>query len=179
MQVGIFPSNFVSEFNGLRNIVPFEILFDELKIDDMIGVGGFGKVYRGSWCGKIVAVKAARIDPDQDIDIIVDNVCREAQLFSVLDHRNVVKLIGACLQKPNLCLVMEYAWGGNLSRVLLQRKMISPGIFTNWAIQIANGMQYLHDLAPITLIHRDLKSSNGKILPYLFAFSYIDLAIIS
>lgn len=63
---------------------------------------------------------------------------------------------------PNMCLVMEYARGGSLNRVLSGRK-IRPDVLVDWAIQIARGMDYLHNKAPISLIHRDLKSSNGKI----------------
>lgn len=56
---------------------------------------------------------------------------------------------------------MEYARGGPLNRVLTGRK-IRPGVLVDWAIQIARGMNYLHNGAPISLIHRDLKSSNGE-----------------
>lgn len=56
---------------------------------------------------------------------------------------------------------MEYARGGPLNRVLTGRK-IRPSVLVDWAIQIARGMNYLHNGAPISLIHRDLKSSNGE-----------------
>ncbi|KAK8392738.1 hypothetical protein O3P69_014877 [Scylla paramamosain] len=55
---------------------------------------------------------------------------------------------------------MEYARGGSLTRVLQQRKVIGPSVLTDWAIQIARGMNYLHSHAPVRIIHRDLKSSN-------------------
>lgn len=56
---------------------------------------------------------------------------------------------------------MEYARGGPLNRALTGRK-IRPSVLVDWAIQIARGMNYLHNGAPISLIHRDLKSSNGE-----------------
>ena len=65
------------------------------------------------------------------------------------------------MQEPNLCLVMEYARGGPLNRALTGRR-IRPSVLVDWAIQIARGMNYLHNGAPISLIHRDLKSSNGS-----------------
>lgn len=146
----------------VRKVEPCEIDFNELKLEEIIGVGGFGKVYRGIWLDEIVAVKAARQDPDEDINLTIQNVQQEARLFWLLKHENIVQLKGVCLKEPNLCLVMEYARGGSLSRILQQRRVIYPNILTDWAIQIARGMNYLHNLAPITLIHRDLKSSNGK-----------------
>lgn len=163
-QVGIFPANFVKQ-DGLSSVIsdvrPMEIPFSELELEEVIGVGGFGKVYRGLWRGQEVAVKAARQDPDEDINVTLENVRQEAQLFWLLQHENIVSLKGVCLEKPNLCLVMEYAKGGSLNRVLAGRK-IRPDVLVDWAIQIARGMNYLHNKAPVPLIHRDLKSSNGE-----------------
>ncbi|KAG0431582.1 hypothetical protein HPB47_021636 [Ixodes persulcatus] len=164
-KVGIFPSNFITRHDGVRPVNadlsarPFEIDFSELELEEVIGVGGFGKVYRGSWRGQEVAVKAARQDPDEDIGVTTESVRQEAKLFWVLNHPNIVTLKGVCLEPPNLCLVMEYARGGPLNRVLSGRK-VPPEVLVDWAVQIARGMHYLHNEAPISLIHRDLKSSN-------------------
>ncbi|KFM62370.1 Mitogen-activated protein kinase kinase kinase 9, partial [Stegodyphus mimosarum] len=164
-KVGIFPSNFVTQLdvNNVRPVGndgrPFTIKFSELELEEVIGVGGFGKVYRGYWRQQEVAVKAARQDPDEDISVTIENVRQEAKLFWLLNHPNIVTLKGVCLEEPNLCLVMEYAKGGSLNRVLSGRK-IPPNVLVSWAIQIARGMHYLHSEAPISLIHRDLKSSN-------------------
>ncbi|XP_045624552.1 mitogen-activated protein kinase kinase kinase 11 isoform X3 [Procambarus clarkii] len=159
-KVGIFPSNFVAEVQNIKDVEPIEIDFNELELEEVIGVGGFGKVYRGLWNGQEVAVKAARQDPDEDISVTIENVRQEAKLFWLLKHENIVALKGVCLVEPNLCLVMEYARGGSLNRVLQQRKAIGPSVLTDWAIQIARGMNYLHNQAPVKIIHRDLKSSN-------------------
>ncbi|XP_067011657.1 mitogen-activated protein kinase kinase kinase 11 [Anabrus simplex] len=165
-KVGIFPANFVAEediidqvTSVISDVQPVEIDFSELDLEEVIGVGGFGKVYRGFWKNQEVAVKAARQDPDEDISVTLENVRQEAKLFWLLKHENIVSLEGVCLQMPNLCLVMEYARGGSLNRVLAGRK-IRPDVLVDWAIQIAKGMNYLHNGAPISLIHRDLKSSN-------------------
>lgn len=86
---------------------PFEIPFKELQLEEVIGVGGFGKVYRGTWRGEVVAVKAARQDPDEDVSVTTQGVRQEARLFWMLRHPNIVTLKGVCLEEPNLCLVME------------------------------------------------------------------------
>lgn len=174
-KVGIFPSNYVSfkpsgygELQGsglgpavVSELEPETVDFNELSLEEVIGVGGFGKVYRGTWKGELVAVKAARQDPDEDISVTAQNVQNEARLFAMLKHPNIIALIGVCLQEPNLCLVMEYASGGPLSRALAGRR-IPPHVLVNWAVQIARGMQYLHNEAIVPVIHRDLKSNNSE-----------------
>ncbi|KAG8197395.1 hypothetical protein JTE90_013515 [Oedothorax gibbosus] len=174
-RVGVFPSNFVAPttasapptptINNNRggfetaSSGPFEIAFKELQLEEVIGVGGFGKVYRGMWRGQVVAVKAARMDPDEEVAVTTQSVRQEARLFWMLRHPNIVTLCGVCLEEPNLCLIMEYACGGPLNRILAGKK-IPPDVLVDWAIQIAQGMNYLHYEAPVSLIHRDLKSAN-------------------
>uniref|UniRef100_A0A4W3JQC6 mitogen-activated protein kinase kinase kinase n=1 Tax=Callorhinchus milii TaxID=7868 RepID=A0A4W3JQC6_CALMI len=154
-QLGIFPSNYVtSDYPP-----PLETDFSELQLEEIIGIGGFGKVYRGFWRTEEVAVKAARQDPDEDISQTIENVRQEAKLFAMLRHPNIIALRGVCLHEPNLCLIMEFARGGSLNRVLSGKK-IPPHILVNWAVQIARGMNYLHEEAIVAIIHRDLKSSN-------------------
>ncbi|XP_015279398.1 PREDICTED: mitogen-activated protein kinase kinase kinase 11 [Gekko japonicus] len=167
-QVGIFPSNYVSPKTGgyPRPEGPPEADFRDLRLEEVIGVGGFGKVYRGSWRGELVAVKAARQDPDEDISTTAERVRQEARLFAMLQHPNIIALKAVCLQEPNLCLVMEYAAGGPLSRVLAGQR-IPPHILINWAVQIAQGMQYLHCEAIVPVIHRDLKSNNILLAEYV------------
>ncbi|XP_064174237.1 mitogen-activated protein kinase kinase kinase 21 isoform X1 [Anguilla rostrata] len=177
-RVGIFPSNYVTYQPAIYHRLPaggaagvqesgpsspVQIIFNELVLEEIIGVGGFGKVYRGTWKDQEVAVKAARQDPDEDITATANSVKQEAKLFSMLQHPNIIKLEGVCLEEPNLCLVMEYARGGTLNRALTGRR-IPPHILVNWAVQIAKGMHYLHEEAVVPIIHRDLKSSNILLL---------------
>ncbi|RVE64853.1 hypothetical protein OJAV_G00130270 [Oryzias javanicus] len=142
---------------------PVEIDFTELILEEVIGAGGFGKVYKGVWRGEEVAVKAARQDPDEDISVTAESVRQEARLFWMLRHPNIIALRGVCLREPNLCLVMEYARGGALNRALAGKK-VPPRVLVNWAVQIATGMDYLHNQAFVPIIHRDLKSNNILIL---------------
>uniref|UniRef100_G3U432 Mitogen-activated protein kinase kinase kinase 10 n=1 Tax=Loxodonta africana TaxID=9785 RepID=G3U432_LOXAF len=93
----------------------------------------------------------------------MSRVRQEARLFGALQHANIIALRGACLSPPHLCLVMEYARGGALSRVLAGRR-VPPHVLVNWAVQVARGMNYLHNDAPVPIIHRDLKSINILIL---------------
>ncbi|NXW15506.1 M3K21 kinase, partial [Circaetus pectoralis] len=117
-RLGIFPANYVTRqprggaagSGGGRGDPAgslTEIDFQHLELQEIIGVGGFGKVYRATWRGREVAVKAARQDPDEDITATAESVRQEAKLFSMLRHPNIIALHGVCLREPNLCLVME------------------------------------------------------------------------
>ncbi|XP_051862931.1 uncharacterized protein LOC117570482 isoform X2 [Drosophila albomicans] len=155
-KVGVFPRNFVTDTDPMQ--LPHEIEYKELDIKEVIGSGGFCKVHRGYYDNEEVAIKIAHQTGDDDMQRMRDNVLQEAKLFWPLKHRNIAALRGVCL-RTKLCLVMEYARGGSLNRILAAGK-IPPNVLVDWAIQIARGMNYLHSEAPMSIIHRDLKSSN-------------------
>ena len=115
---------------------------------------------------------------------LIEGLLREARLFSHLKHRNIIQLLGVSpsLSTRNLYLVMEYAHGGALSYLLQQRQSgLYPTVFIEYAKQIADGMNYLHEEAcEQRIIHRDLKCSNSKtfcrntdetIVCFMFKFS--------
>lgn len=131
-------------------------MFDE----NYLLLGGFGEVKRAFHRNELVAVKEARHNPELDFNVTRQNVMQEAKLFWSLHHPNIVMLRGVCLVAPKFCLVMEYAIGGSLNRILSSNRRIPPEVLIDWAIQIGRGMNYLHNGAPISVIHRDLKSSN-------------------
>lgn len=160
-QVGIFPTAYVTEGDpmGTDGELPLEIEYHELDLREIIGQGGFSKVSRGYWRGQEVAVKTHNKEESQERTL--DNVLKEAHLFWSLNHENIVAFFGVCKTPPNYCLVMEYARGGPLNKVLEKYK-VPADVLVGWATQIAAGMNYLHSGASISVIHRDLKSSNGK-----------------
>ena len=167
-KVGIFPSDFVRKQEIVDQVSPdgednrlFAIRYEELEFLKVIGVGGFGKVSHAIWRNEDVAVKEALLDPGEDINVIQENTRQEAKLFWLLNHQHIVMLKGVCLQSPNLCLVMEYCRGGALNRVI-RKKSLPPDVTVDWALQITNGMHYLHEEAALQILHRDLKSSNSE-----------------
>uniref|UniRef100_A0A803SWW5 Mitogen-activated protein kinase kinase kinase 7 n=1 Tax=Anolis carolinensis TaxID=28377 RepID=A0A803SWW5_ANOCA len=81
--------------------------------------------------------------------------------LSRVNHPNIVKLYGACLNP--VCLVMEYAEGGSLYNVLHGAEPLpyyTAAHAMSWCLQCSQGVAYLHSMKPKALIHRDLKPPN-------------------
>jgi len=127
----------------------------------MIGKGGFGEVYLAQICpgGRTPFEAAVKIPHTNDNN----DLKQEALIFNLLQHVNILRLMGLIVddQNQNKGLVLEYCSGGPLNTWLKK----NPSVLTlrnsiDWALQVANGMEYLHKRAPAKLLHRDLKSSN-------------------
>ncbi len=167
-KIGIFPAACVScdvpGGNGVgsnNSVYPLEIKSAEVTMKEVVGMGGFGKVFRAIYKGEEVAVKVAKATTFDSLKAVQD-VISEAEKFAHLAHSNICALVGVVLVR-DVCLLMEYAPGGALSEVLHKSKISLPiDVITNWAAQIASGMCYLHHEAEPSLIHRDLKTSNSK-----------------
>ncbi|XP_041940149.1 mitogen-activated protein kinase kinase kinase 20 isoform X2 [Alosa sapidissima] len=134
-----------------------QIKFDDIHFYENCGGGSFGSVYRARWISqdKEVAVKKL---------LKIEN---EAEILSVLSHRNIIQFYGAVLESPNYGIVTEYASGGSLYEFLSsdESEAIDMKQIMTWAMDIAKGMHYLHSEAPVKVIHRDLKSRNVVMSP--------------
>ncbi|CEG46602.1 tkl protein kinase [Plasmopara halstedii] len=131
--------------------------FKELTICEVIGGGGVALVHRGIYHNNSVALKIL-FDPRVD-DVLKQEFMDELLVMSKLKHPNVVNLIGACLEPPKLCMVMELC-DFSLHHLLHgTNTYLSSQQMTRIASDIANGMRYLHSRKP-AVIHRDLKSAN-------------------
>lgn len=141
--------------------------FCELTLERLIGQGGFGKVYKGKYVGKDVAIKEplahSHVSSTQSVSIELLNaeIIKEANLHNQLNHPNIIKMFGISLNERKVYLVMEYARGNSL-RELLTKTTLSPDVIIRFSMQISGAMEYLHNL-PKAIIHRDLKSPNSKL----------------
>uniref|UniRef100_UPI00398E6BC4 serine/threonine-protein kinase TNNI3K isoform X2 n=1 Tax=Pristiophorus japonicus TaxID=55135 RepID=UPI00398E6BC4 len=146
----------------LRSGLPshFHLQLSDIEFHEIIGSGSFGKVYKGRCRNKIVAIKRYRANTfcsKSDVDMF----CREVSILCRLNHPCVIQFVGACLDDPSqFAIVTQYISGGSLFSLLHEQKRIidlqSKLII---AIDVAKGMEYLHNL-PQPIIHRDLNSHN-------------------
>ncbi|XP_024174129.2 cysteine-rich receptor-like protein kinase 10 [Rosa chinensis] len=125
-----------------------------------LGHGGFGPVYKGLLPNGVeVAIKKLSLDSRQG----VREFTNEVKLLLRVQHKNLVMLMGCCVQGPEKMLVYEYLPNKSLDYFIFdQIKSASLDWMTRFRIitGVARGLLYLHEEAPVRIIHRDIKASN-------------------
>ncbi|KAH6835696.1 S-locus lectin protein kinase family protein [Perilla frutescens var. hirtella] len=133
---------------------------DSFSLNNKLGEGGFGPVYKG-WLdeGQEIAVKRLSRTSLQGGDEFKNEVICIAKL----QHRNLVKLLGCCIQGEEKMLVYEYMTNRSLDLILfdpMKSKLLDWPRRFNIINGIARGLMYLHQDSRLRVIHRDLKASN-------------------
>ncbi|KAI8557709.1 hypothetical protein RHMOL_Rhmol04G0030800 [Rhododendron molle] len=133
---------------------------DNFSEANKLGEGGFGPVYKGKLLtGYEVAVKRLSRKSGQGLEELQN----EAMLIAKLQHNNLVRLLGCCIEKDEKILIYENMPNKSLDFFLFDP--IKYGIL-NWEVRvniiegIAQGLLYLHQYSRLRIIHRDLKASN-------------------
>ncbi|WCJ27274.1 Leucine-rich repeat transmembrane protein kinase [Euphorbia peplus] len=126
-----------------------------------IGEGGFGAVFKGKLSdGTTVAVKQLSAKSKQGNREFVN----EIGMISALQHPNLVRLYGCCVEGRQLLLVYEYMENNSVAHVLFGEK--EGQLHLDWptrheiCIGIAKGLTFLHEESAIKIVHRDIKSTN-------------------
>ncbi|XP_020092885.1 cysteine-rich receptor-like protein kinase 10 [Ananas comosus] len=125
-----------------------------------LGEGGFGPVYKGMLQdGQEIAVKRLSVSSVQGLVELKNEVV----LVAKLQHRNLVRLLGCCLEEQEKLLVYEYLLNKSLDKFLfdpVRREQLDWVIRFKIIEGISRGLLYLHEDSRLKIVHRDLKASN-------------------
>ncbi|KAB1216931.1 hypothetical protein CJ030_MR4G016056 [Morella rubra] len=145
---------------------PFTFSYGELKTAtgdfnpaNKLGEGGFGPVYKGTLNdGRVIAVKQLSVASHQGKNQFI----AEIATISAVQHRNLVKLYGCCLEGDQRLLVYEFLENKSLDQALFGNRSLNLDWSTRYDIclGVARGLAYLHEESRLRIVHRDVKASN-------------------
>ncbi|RHN82099.1 putative protein kinase RLK-Pelle-DLSV family [Medicago truncatula] len=153
-----------NDINSLESLqfefAEIEAATNRFAADNRIGKGGFGEVYKGILLdGQEIAVKRLTSSSGQG----AVEFKNEVHVIAKLQHRNLVRLLGFCLEDEEKILIFEYVPNKSLDYFLFdpqKRKLLSWSQRQKIIKGVARGILYLHEDSRLKIIHRDLKPSD-------------------
>ncbi|XXG67596.1 hypothetical protein AAC387_Pa06g0903 [Persea americana] len=146
---------------GYFTLKQIKVATNNFDPSNKIGEGGFGPVYKGTLPdGSAIAVKLLSSKSKQGNREFVN----EIGMISALQHPNLVKLFGCCIEGNQLLLIYEYMENNSLARALFgheeQRLKLDWSTRHKICLGIARGLAYLHEESRLKIVHRDIKATN-------------------
>ena len=132
----------------------FVIDYNEIEFGKEIGAGSYGKVYKGTYKGEVVAIKQEQVRHKD----LTKYLASEIATLRAVSHPHLLRYMGAAQHEKTVCIVTEFMSGGDLRSILANTSVQLP-----WRLRLTiardaiEGIAYLH---ANDLIHRDIKTEN-------------------
>lgn len=144
------------------NLTKFRVIKEkELRKSSPLGMGAFGKVYKGVWLPEGENAKipvAIKILIDMNSGYLASKeFLEEAYIMATVDHPNLLKLSGVCMTSQMMLITQLMPLGSLLEYIKKNKDRTGSKALLNWSTQIAKGMAYLEERR---LVHRDLAARN-------------------
>ncbi|KAL6126172.1 hypothetical protein ACLB2K_074223 [Fragaria x ananassa] len=147
---------------GLDSQLPcYDISCKEVNMDEatLIGEGAYHEIYLVKWRGTEVAAKTIRPSIASE-PIMRDLFLKELAVWQRLRHPNIVQFLGVMKHPDRLIFLTEFLCNGSLHDILQRKGRLDLQTVIRYALDIARGMNYLHQHKPRPIIHRDLTPRN-------------------
>ncbi|CAL9218860.1 unnamed protein product [Arabidopsis halleri] len=147
----------------LYSVADLQIATGSFSVDNLLGEGTFGRVYRAEFDdGKVLAVK--KIDSSALPHGMTDDFIEMVSKIANLDHPNVTKLVGYCAEHGQHLVVYEFHKNGSLHDFLHLSEEESKALVWNSRVKIALGtarsLEYLHEVCSPSIVDKNIKSAN-------------------
>ncbi|KAM0938346.1 putative protein kinase RLK-Pelle-DLSV family [Dioscorea sansibarensis] len=146
---------------GIFTLRQIKAATTNFSLANKLGEGGFGPVYKGVQAdGSLIAVKQLSSKSRQGNREFIN----EIGIISALQHPNLVKLYGFCMEGNQLLLIYEFMENNNLANALFGPE--KDRLKLDWptrhriCLGIARGLAYLHEETRLKIVHRDIKATN-------------------
>lgn len=135
-----------------------DVIFEDIEFNKVIGAGSFGQVSKGTYQGKVVAIKQCKVEHENDRIMLL----KEIHHLEKLRHPRLVSYLGSCYMKQHVYILLEYMCGGSLFHLIFpgygrEKRKLTFTQKVDMAEHVTAGLTYLHDL---NVVHRDLKTLN-------------------
>ncbi|KAI3849774.1 hypothetical protein MKW98_026688 [Papaver atlanticum] len=161
----------------LFDLITLETATNNFSHTNKIGEGGYGPVYKGKTLeGQEIAVKRLSKDSGQGNTELKNEVI----LIAKLQHRNLVKLLGCCIQAEEKILIYEYMPNASLDYFIFgqkRSKLMGWDMRLSIVMDIAKGLLYLHQDSSLRIVHRDLKATKTERLAGTYGYMSPEYAV--